>query len=244
MFDVQNLTVTVEDKVVVAGISFTIVPGTTCLLMGPNGSGKSSVASAIAGHPRYATTGSIMWNGADLAALSPDKRAQAGLFYVPQYVPALPGVTVKNFIVESYRACTKKKDTLREIEQKIEDARLFLGLSASLLERSLHDGFSGGEKKRCELLQLLVLQPSFIILDEIDSGLDSDGIALVVRVIAHLRSLNPSLSALIITHYGRLLDLLTVDNALVLVAGTIRQHGDARMAQTIIQSGYSSYATY
>lgn len=243
MFDVQNLTVTVEDRVVVGGISFTIVSGTTCLLMGPNGSGKSSVASALAGHPLYAATGSIVWNGVDIITMVPDKRAQAGLFFVPQYVPALPGVKVKSFIMESYRACTGNKISAHDMEQKIEEARAFLDLNPSLLERALHEGFSGGEKKRCELLQLLVIRPSLIILDEIDSGLDSDGIALVAKVITHLREHNPAVTVLIITHYGRLLDLLPIDQALVLVGGTVKERGDVHMARAVIQSGYGTYAS-
>ncbi len=239
MFSVSNLSVTIDDKPILQGINFSLNPGTICALMGPNGSGKSSLAYTMMGHPAYTvTSGTIKFNGQDITQLSPDKRAQAGLFLAFQQPYEIPGVTVFNFLKEAYFASTKKIVSIKEFQDLLYAKMVLLDIDISFAHRSLNCGFSGGEKKRLELLQLLVLNPKVAILDEIDSGLDVDAIKIVAHGLACARSENPDLSLIIITHYPRLLTYIKPDVVHVLYKGTMSHSGDASLAFEIEKQGY------
>src|SRR5579862_66136 len=174
---IQNLTISLNDRVIVHKLSLVVEPGSLHVLMGPNGSGKSTLAAALMGHPRYAITGgSITINGADITALSPDKRARLGIFLAFQHPYELPGVSVFSLLKEAHQARTGALIDVQEFQKLVHEALDAVGLDRSFAGRSVNDGFSGGEKKKLETVQMLILQPELIILDEIDSGLDSDAL--------------------------------------------------------------------
>jgi Fe-S cluster assembly ATP-binding protein len=239
---IQNISISVDNKQVVQDLSLSIAAGTIHALMGPNGSGKSSLASTIMGHPQYVVTGgSIVWQGTDITALEPHERARKGLFLAVQYPPAIPGVRIKALLLQAARAIQGSTFNMAAFEVAFKEAMDLLILNPTLCERGLHDGFSGGEKKRLELLQMLVLNPAFIIFDEIDSGLDIDGVKLVGTVLAHIKAKNPTVSILIITHYQRMLEYVIPDYVHVLHKGSIVETGTAALVHTLERRGYNAY---
>ncbi len=244
MLTIKNLSVTAENISIITNLSLIIKPGEIGVLMGPNGSGKSTLAQTIAGNPLFhITDGSLYYYDDDITTLAPHERAQKGIFLSFQQPPAIAGLKVFSFLKEMYHALTKD-----EIETELFHGQVLgycqqLKLDASFLERSCHDGFSGGEKKRFELLQILLVKPKLIILDEIDSGLDVDALKLVAEVINNLRAENPLLMVLVITHYQRLLTYLIPDYIHILLKGSIIKSGTHALAEQLEQQGYDGYRT-
>lgn len=241
MLKIENLQVTIAtgQLQVIKEISLDMLPGSVHALMGKNGSGKSSLAYTLMGHPNYIASGTVLLNGQNILNLSPDKRAKLGIFLAFQHPLELPGVTVFNFLKESYQAVTGALLSVSEFQKFLVAVMEQLNIDPSFANRSLNDGFSGGEKKRLELLQLLILKPKLAILDEIDSGLDISALKMVGTVLNKLKIDNPSMSLLIITHYQRILDYIHPDFVHIMEAGTIVQSGNAHLAKNIENKGYS-----
>ncbi len=238
MLHINDLSVSVQQTEVIKNLFYAMSPGIVHVLMGPNGSGKSSLAYTLMGHPNYQnTSGTIRFFDTDITHLSPDKRARLGLFLAPQYPCEIPGLTVFNFMKESYYALHGVID-VAEFQKLLYEAMDILNIDHAFAYRNVHEGFSGGEKKRCELLQLLVLKPKLAILDEIDSGLDVDALKCVVRAIELVREHNQAMSILLITHYQHLLNYITPDAVHVMHAGNLVRSGDITLAHTIQRQGY------
>ncbi len=240
LLEITDLHASVEGTEILKGLTLTIGRGETHAIMGPNGSGKSTLASVLMGHPAYEVThGSILYKGEDIVDLAPEKRGQAGMFLGFQYPEEIPGVSVVNFL----RAALSNREgtdyTVLELRLKVADAMQELGMDASFADRYLNEGFSGGERKRNEILQMTVLEPDFAVLDETDSGLDIDALRIVAEGVERLR--NDDRGFLIITHYQRMLDYITPDFVHVFVDGQIVESGDASLADTIESDGYDAY---
>lgn len=239
MLDLKNVTVCIDDQVIVHKVSMTLEPGTVHIIMGPNGSGKSSLCLALMGHPRYkVVSGTITLGKEDITALSIHERARRGLFHVPQHQPAIPGLSVYSFLKECYGALTGKVLSTAEFQEKIEQALEVLGIDKVFIQRSLHDGFSGGEKKRLELLQLLLFRPAVMVLDEIDSGLDVDALGLIGRVYDVLKADNPALIVLMVTHYVRVLQAIQPTQVHILYKGSLVRSGGVALGYELEQRGY------
>lgn len=239
MLHIKNLTVSRDQKIILSDCTLSLNAGTTHAIMGPNGSGKSTLAYTLMGHPLYSVqAGSILFNDTDLLVLSPDKRAQAGIFLAFQQPIEIPGVKVIDFLKEAYQALHKAPLQTAEFITRVNQALDFLRMDHSFAYRALNESFSGGEKKRLELLQMLILKPQLVILDEIDSGLDVDALKLVEQVISYLRAQNNQFTVLCITHYNRLLEYLSVDQVHVLKNGTICATGSMTLAHQIQEKGY------
>lgn len=237
---VEKLSVAVDGKEVVRDISLALTRGTVSALMGPNGAGKSSLANALMGHPRYiATAGRIFLNDEDVTALPPHEKARRGLFLSPQYPPAISGVTIAGFLRAAVGALRGAPQSVRDFRLMLEDKAQLLGLDPAFLDRPLHDGLSGGEKKRAEALQLLVLEPTVAILDETDSGLDVDALKIVADAIERFRT--PNRAILLITHYQRMLEFVRPDAVHVMVAGHIVASGGPTLADEIHRDGYAKF---
>jgi len=241
MFIIKNLHVSVDQKPILKGINFSAEPGKIHVIMGPNGSGKSTLVHALAGQPGYEITeGSVEYQNKDLLTLSPEGRAQAGLFVSFQYPVEIPGVSTIYFLKTAFNAIRKARgeveldaiDFLAYVKKRLP----LIGLDDSFLYRPLNEGFSGGEKKRNEILQLAVLEPSLAILDETDSGLDIDSLKTVANAINQLKS--PTRTFLIITHYQRLLRYVEPDYVHILHQGMIVRSGDANLAGALEEKGY------
>ncbi len=239
--EISALSVKVLDTPLLHSIHLRVAPGSVHVLMGPNGSGKSSLALSLMGHKNYQiTAGTITINGIDITQLSPDKRAKAGLFLAFQQPNIIPGVTVMQFLHEAYRALRDQKSTIGDFYAQLIDAMDLLAIDYAFAERHVNDGFSGGQKKKLELLQLLLLQPKVAILDEIDSGLDVDALKIVAGGIAQARAERPEMALLIITHYQRILNYITPDYVHVMVDGKLVRSGDASLAALIEREGYDA----
>jgi Fe-S cluster assembly ATP-binding protein len=240
---ISDLRCRVAGNEILKGIDLTVEPGRVHALMGPNGSGKSTLAFSLTGHPQYQVEGSVTLDGQDLLALSPDKRARAGLFLSFQYPAAIPGVKVANFL-HAARQAERPNDALAPAKfralllEKMEQ----LGIDPSFMGRYLNDGFSGGEKKRLEMLQLAVLAPRYAVLDETDSGLDIDALKDVGDSIAALRASDEGRDTgfLIITHYPRILQYVVADVVNVMIDGRIVKTGGPDLAQRIEREGYDT----
>jgi Fe-S cluster assembly ATP-binding protein len=241
MLEIKNLHANAGDTPILKGLDLVMKPGEVHALMGPNGSGKSTLSYVLAGKPGYEITqGSVLFDGKDLSALAPEERAREGLFLAFQYPVEIPGVGNNYFLKSSVNAVRKHRG---EIEL---DAMDFLGLCrekmklvdmpADLMSRSINEGFSGGEKKRNEVLQMLLLEPKLCVLDETDSGLDIDALRVVAEGVNALRS--PERSMLIITHYQRLLDYIVPDYVHVLADGKIIRSGGKELAAELDEKGY------
>lgn len=242
IFSIENISVSVDQKPIVHEFSLHIEPGEFHVLMGPNGSGKSSLAYALMGHPAYTIDrGTVALQGEPIEHLSPDKRAQKGLFLAFQHPSEIPGVTVFNFIKQAYVTRNQATMNHQEFEQRLFEAMDFLRIDRSFAYRGLNCGFSGGEKKRVELLQLLMLNPTIAILDEIDSGLDVDGIKIVAEALHSVRKNNPQMSALIITHYPRLLAYFNPDQVHIIAQGKHIKSGTRLLADEIEHKGYDGF---
>lgn len=241
MLDIQNLNVSVAEKPVLFDVSLTLKPGEVHAIMGPNGSGKSTLSKVIAGHEDYTVTGgSIAYHGRDVLAMSIEERAHAGIFLGFQYPVAIPGVSNMTFLKAAYDAKRKAQD-LGESDavgfmKVAKQAAATLDMDAGLLKRAVNDGFSGGEKKINEILQMLVLQPQFALLDEIDSGLDIDALNRVAKGVNQFRS--ASHTVLLVTHYPRILQLIQPDFVHVLAKGRIVETGTMDLANRLEQEGY------
>lgn len=242
IFTITHVSLSVFDKSVINDVSLSLLAGQVHAIMGPNGSGKSSLAYAIAGHPQYiVTSGSFIINDCDLAALSPRERALKGIFLAFQNPCEIPGVSVLSFLKEAYAAVKQVTISITEFSIILHERCKQLGIDTSFLARGLNEGFSGGEKKKLEILQLLILQPQIAILDEIDSGLDVDALKVVSAGIALARVENPCLSIILITHYQRILRYITPDYVHVLCNGRIVASGDARVADRLESEGYEVF---
>lgn len=242
LLEVRNLQVSIEDKKVLNGISLSIKPGKVHVIMGPNGSGKSSLSYTIMGHPRYIITGGeILFCDQVINELSPDKRAKLGLFLAMQNPLEIEGIPLKDFLRQAYNALydgTPKQLRLKEFAHHLAKKLELLKMDLSFVERPVNVGFSGGEKKRSEMLQLAVLEPKLVILDEIDSGLDIDALRIVCNSINAIRAAHPETSFLLITHYQRILEYVTPDFVHVMQHGKIVRSGGPELAQELEKVGY------
>ncbi|MCG3140882.1 MAG: Vegetative protein 296 [Anaerolineae bacterium] len=242
--EIRGLHVEVEGKEILKGIDLVIDKGQVHAVMGPNGSGKSTLANTLLGHPHYVVTqGDILYKGESVLELKPDERARAGMFLAFQYPHAVSGVTVANFLRTALNAKRKtqmngnfKPITIPEFRKVMREKMAMLKLDDSFATRYLNEGFSGGEKKRTEILQMAILQPEIAILDETDSGLDIDGVRIVSEGVNSLQG--PNLGILIITHYQRILNYIKPDFVHVLVKGKIAVEGGPELAHKLEAEGY------
>jgi Fe-S cluster assembly ATP-binding protein len=238
---ISNLRASVDGNEILKGIDLAVGPGTVHALMGPNGSGKSTLAFSVAGHPSYLVSeGSATLDGEELLGLAPDKRAKAGLFLSFQYPAAIPGVSVANFIRTARQAVHPGDLTPAKFRALIFEQLDVLDMDAAFLSRYVNDGFSGGEKKRLEMLQLAMLAPKYAILDETDSGLDIDALGAVGASIDALRKSDAGkdMGFLIITHYPRILQHVTADHVHIMLDGRIVRSGGPELANEIEREGY------
>jgi Fe-S cluster assembly ATP-binding protein len=252
--EIRDLHARIEDKEILRGVNLTVTQGQTHALMGPNGSGKSTLANVIMGHPKYEVTqGEILYKGHNIIGLSADKRARMGLFLAFQYPSAVPGVTVANFLrraVEARResydpanpdtatgeAPKKKGMPPAEFRKMLNEKMKLLKVDNAFIGRYINEGFSGGEKKRAEILQMAMLQPEMAVLDETDSGLDIDALRIVSEGVNALRG--PGLGVLLITHYTRILNYIHPDMVHVMFQGRIISSGGADLANQLEEKGY------
>jgi len=228
---------------ILRGVTLTVESGRTCAVMGPNGSGKSTLAYVIAGHPKYTvTSGSITLDGEDVLAMSVDQRARAGLFLAMQYPVEVPGVSVSNFLRTSATAVRGEAPKLRLWIKEMKEAMAALQMDPAFAERNVNEGFSGGEKKRHEILQLSLLKPKIAILDETDSGLDVDALRIVSEGVNAYRA-NGEGGVLLITHYTRILRYIAPDVVYVFVDGRIVETGGPELADVLESEGYERFLT-
>lgn len=245
ILQIKNLHVTVETeqgtKEILKGVDLTIRSGETHAIMGPNGSGKSTLAYTIAGHPKYTVTeGEILLDGEDVLEMSVDERARAGLFLAMQYPVEIPGVSVSNFLRTAKTAIDGEAPALRQWIKDIRVSMENLRMDSSFTERNVNEGFSGGEKKRHEILQLELLKPKFAVLDETDSGLDVDALKIVSEGVNRAKADN-GFGVLLITHYTRILKYIKPDFVHVFVAGRIAEEGGPELAERLEAEGYDRY---
>jgi len=235
--EIKDLYVSIGGKDIVKGLSLTLTQGEVIALMGPNGSGKSTLASAIMGDPHCdVQSGKILVNGEDITGLSPDKRAQKGIFLSFQYPKEITGVTLANFLRTSYNSLRENPLGVMDFQKLLKEKMHDLQMDSQFTKRYLNEGFSGGEKKRTEILQMMVLEPKFAILDETDSGLDVDALRIVARGINAMKG--PHRGILIITHYHRILDYISPDKVFIMKDGKIVKSGGYDMAIEIEKKGY------
>ncbi len=239
LLEIKNLHAKIEDKEILHGIDLTINKGEVHAIMGPNGSGKSTLASVLMGHPKFTITqGNIKFFGKELNELAPDERARMGLFLSFQYPFEIAGLGFTKFLYQSYKAThPEDKVSILEFSKRIQESLTELKMNPEFAKRELNVGFSGGEKKRAEILQLLMLKPKLAILDETDSGLDIDSLKIVSQAVQKLRG--PEFSSLVITHYKRILNYLNPDFVHVLVNGKIVESGSHELADRLEQKGYA-----
>ncbi len=243
VLEIRNLHVTVQDKPILKGVDLTVRQGEVHALMGPNGTGKSTLAYTLMGHPNYVVTeGQILYKGRELQELEPDERARLGIFLAFQYPVAIPGVSVANFLraaVNARRRAENSEDKgipVPEFRKLLKAKMDLLKMSHDFAGRYLNEGFSGGEKKRAEILQLATLEPEIAILDETDSGLDIDALRIVSAGVNALAG--PGLGVLIITHYQRILNYIKPDVVHVMLGGRVVETGGADLAQHLEEHGY------
>ena len=241
LLDIKDLSVSVEEKSILHEVNLKMQKGETHVLMGPNGAGKSTLGNAIMGNPRYTVTnGEILFNGENLVGEAVDKRAKKGIFLSFQNPLEVPGVTLGNFIRSAMEERFGKRIRLWDFRKELKASMDILGMDHSYAERDLNVGFSGGEKKKAEILQLLMLRPELAILDETDSGLDVDAVRTVSEgVKAYQKNMQGAL--LIITHSTRILEALSVDKTHVIVGGRIKATGDGSLVDKINEEGFESY---
>lgn len=243
--EIRNLHVTIDTEQgpvdILTGVDLTIKEGETHAIMGPNGSGKSTLAYTIAGHPRYnVTEGSITLDGEDVLDMAVDERARQGLFLAMQYPVEVPGVTVTNFLRTAKTAIDGKPPALREWVKDLRGAMDQLKMEQGFADRNVNEGFSGGEKKRHEIMQLELLKPRFAVLDETDSGLDVDALKVVAEGVNRARE-NTNLGTILITHYTRILNYIRPDFVHVIVGGRIVESGGPELAERLEAEGYDRY---
>ena len=227
-----------EAKPILKGVDLTVESGQTHAIMGPNGSGKSTLAYAIAGHPKYeVTSGSVTLDGADLLEMTVDERARAGLFLAMQYPVEVPGVSMSNFLRSAATAMRGEAPKLRTWVKEVKQAMTALEIDAAFADRSVNEGFSGGEKKRHEVLQLSLLKPKFAVLDETDSGLDVDALRVVSEGVNRYHA-DGDTGVLLITHYNRILTFIKPDEVHVFVNGRVVESGGPELAEELEKHGY------
>ena len=233
-----------EDSDILNGVDLAMRRGQIHAIMGPNGSGKSTLAKVIAGHPAYeVTAGSVVFQGEDLLEMEPDERAQAGVFMAFQYPVAIPGVSIANFLRTALQARLEDGDELDlfDFQELLMERMELLDMEPSFVQRHVNDGFSGGEKKRNEILQMAVLNPALAVMDETDSGLDIDALKIVAHGVNTLKAENPDMSVLLITHYQRMLNYINPDVVHVMVKGKIVESGGPEVALGLEERGYEQY---
>lgn len=243
LLELRNLHVSADDTPILRGVDLIVRDGEVHALMGPNGAGKSTLANVIMGHPGYAvTSGQILLRGDDISTWSPDERARAGIFLAFQYPEAIGGVSVIQFLRQAI-AARKNLDELSVLEVRLDLAEWMdrLGMDSSFAERHLNDGFSGGERKRNEVLQMALLEPDLALLDETDSGLDIDALKVVANGVRTIKGLRPTMGAVVVTHYVKLLDELQPDVVHVLIDGRIVHTGGTEVAAEIEAHGYEPF---
>ncbi|MEN9714219.1 MAG: transporter ATP-binding protein [Actinomycetota bacterium] len=245
ILQIKNLHVEVEteqgSKEILRGVDLTIRSGETHAIMGPNGSGKSTLAYTIAGHPKYTVTqGEILLDGENVLEMSVDERARAGLFLAMQYPVEIPGVSVSNFLRTAKTAIAGEAPAIRGWIGEVRDAMSALKMDPGFTERNVNEGFSGGEKKRHEILQLELLKPKFAVLDETDSGLDVDALRIVSEGVNRAKAAN-DFGVLLITHYTRILNYIKPDFVHVFVAGKVAEEGGPELAERLEAEGYDRY---
>ena len=239
VLEVRGLRASVERKEILKGIDLTVRQGETHAVMGPNGSGKSTLANVVMGRPGYAVIdGTIVFNGEDVTRLTADERAKRGLFLAMQYPVEVPGVSVVNFLRTAYKSLKGEEISALAFRKHMKAKMDELGVEDAMVQRYVNQGFSGGEKKKVEILQLAVLEPRIAILDETDSGLDIDSLRSVATGVAKL--IGPELGVLLITHYQRILNYITPDFVHVMMDGRIVKEGRAELARELEDKGYES----
>ena len=243
VLEIKDLHVSIEDKEILKGVNLTLKTGEIAAIMGPNGTGKSTLSAAIMGNPNYEVTqGEILLDGENILELEVDERARLGLFLAMQYPSEIPGITNAEFIRAAMNAGKEDDDKISVMDfiTKLDEKMEFLGMKEEMAERYLNEGFSGGEKKRNEILQLLMLEPKFALLDEIDSRLDIDALKIVSKGVNAMRGDN--FGAMIITHYQRLLNYITPDVVHIMMDGRVVLSGDAELAARLEKEGYAKIA--
>jgi Fe-S cluster assembly ATP-binding protein len=236
-FEIVDLHARIEEREILRGLNLTVRKGEVHAIMGPNGSGKSTLANAIMGNPKYTVTqGQVLLKGEDILPLSTDERARKGLFLAFQYPCEVPGVRTANFLKLACNARAGRELDTMEFYDKLEQKMKVLGIEEKFVRRYLNEGFSGGEKKRNEILQMLMLEPEFAVLDETDSGLDIDALRIVCEGVNKLRG--PDIGILIITHYERMLRYITPDFVHILVEGRLVKSGGPELAAHLEEHGY------
>ncbi len=240
LLEIRDLHVSVEGKEILKGISLTVEQGQVHALMGPNGSGKSTLSHTLMGHPKYQVTrGQILFKGQEINGMKTDARARAGIFLAFQYPTAIPGVSVANFLRTAMKARFGDQFQPKEFRKQLKGIMADLGMDEAFATRYVNDGFSGGEKKRHEILQMALLKPELAVLDETDSGLDIDALRTVAEGINHLRG--PDLGILLITHYQRILNYVQPDAVHVLIDGRIIRSGGKELAHELEAKGYAPF---
>lgn len=243
VLEIKDLHVSIEDKEILKGVNLTLKTGEIAAIMGPNGTGKSTLSAAIMGNPNYEVTqGEILLDGENILELEVDERARHGLFLAMQYPSEIPGITNAEFIRAAMNAGKEDEDKISVMDfiTKLDEKMAFLGMKEEMAERYLNEGFSGGEKKRNEILQLLMLEPKFALLDEIDSGLDIDALKIVSKGVNAMRG--DDFGAMIITHYQRLLNYITPDVVHIMMDGRVVLSGGAELAARLEKEGYAKIA--
>lgn len=243
VLEIKDLHVSIEDKEILKGVNLTLKTGEIAAIMGPNGTGKSTLSAAIMGNPNYEVTqGEILLDGENILELEVDERARLGLFLAMQYPSEIPGITNAEFIRAAMNAGKEDEDKISVMDfiTKLDEKMAFLGMKEEMAERYLNEGFSGGEKKRNEILQLLMLEPKFALLDEIDSGLDIDALKIVSKGVNAMR--DDDFGAMIITHYQRLLNYITPDVVHIMMDGRVVLSGGAELAARLEKEGYAKIA--
>jgi Fe-S cluster assembly ATP-binding protein len=242
LFQVNDLHVSVEGTDILKGLNIAVGAGEVHAIMGPNGSGKSTLANALMGNEEYTIdSGSVSFNGTDITNWEANERAKSGIFLAFQYPEEIPGVTVINFLRQALSARKGMDLSVLELRLNIRDWMARLEMDPAFADRYLNEGFSGGEKKRNEILQMAILEPEFAILDETDSGLDIDALRIVAKGVQEVRRDRPEMGVLLITHYQRLLDYLTPDFVHVLVDGRIVASGGPELAKQLENDGYDAF---
>jgi Fe-S cluster assembly ATP-binding protein len=240
LLKIEGLHVNVGEKEILKGVDLTVNAGEIHALMGPNGSGKSTLSNAIMGHPNYTiTSGKVLFKGEDITRMPTDEKARKGVFLAFQYPVSIPGVSVTNFLRAIVKARRGAEVGAREFRQELSEAMKALSMDPAFAKRYVNDGFSGGEKKRCEMLQMALLKPELGILDETDSGLDIDALKVVCEGIN--RVFNPSMALLVITHYQRMLDYVKPHIVHVFVAGRVVETGGGELVRVLESEGYDRF---
>ncbi len=237
---IKDLHVSIDGKKILNGVNLVVKQGEVCALMGPNGSGKSTLAYTLMGHPRYTIDkGEVWYKGKNILEMAPDERAKLGLFLSFQYPQEIPGVSVSNFLRTAYNSVKTSQISVPDFVKLLREKMKLLKIDDSFSRRYLNEGFSGGEKKRAEILQLAVLQPDMAVLDETDSGLDIDSLKVVAEGVNTL--LGPNMGVLVITHYQRLLNYITPDRVHIMVKGQIVKSGGKELAHELEAKGYDEF---